>query len=35
MLDLIIAGAIGFFVGGMFGFTIMAVCVAARKGDDQ
>lgn len=35
MLDLIVAGAIGFFAGGMFGFMIMAVCAAARKGDEQ
>ena len=35
MLDIIIAGIIGFFIGGFFGTLLMAFMVAARKGDDQ
>ena len=35
MFDIITAGVIGFMLGGVFGSLIMAVCAAARRGDDQ
>lgn len=35
MFDIILTFGLGFFAGGLFGFLIAAVCVAARRGDEQ